>query len=96
MMQNIPPMIAQSDLGHAQVPANNVKQMAYGQGTSTNSPYRTFRVERGKPVYRRGVQVIVTPQFKGLTLYSPTTTNVAFKQTVTNTAIVWPGNHLTP
>lgn len=76
---------------------NNIQQMAYGSGSSQTSPYRTFRVERGKPVYRRGVQVTVTPQFKGLTIYSPTTANTpspGFQKTTTNVAVVWPQRHL--
>jgi len=70
-----------------------VMQMAYGSGNSSTVPYRTFRHDRGKPVYRRGIQVTVTPQFKGLTIYSPTTVNTpspGFRVAITSKAIVWP------
>ena len=70
-----------------------ITQLAYSSGKSQTVPHRTFRQDRGKPVYRRGIQVTVTPQFKGLTLYSPTTVNTpspGFRVAVTSKAIVWP------
>jgi len=90
-------MMTQNDLGEKTV--NNTQQLAYKTGNSQTTEYRTYRHERGKPVYRRGVQVVVVPQFKGLTLWSPTTSNAApFTHPSTNTAIVRipAGPHLNP
>ena len=80
-------------LAEAQERKTAVKDMAYKTGLSQTVPYRTYRLDRSTPVYRRGVPVVVIPRFKGLTLYTPTTTNAAsnaFQTNVTGVAVAWP------
>src|SRR5216684_4755123 len=50
------------------------KDMAYspGDGPDAVSSDYAYRSERGQPFLRAGSLVVATPQFKGLTLYSPT------------------------
>jgi len=70
-----------------------IKDMAYQTGLSQTVPYRTYRLDRSTPVYRRGVPVVVIPRFKGLTLYTPTMVNAstkAFQTNVTGVAVAWP------
>lgn len=52
-----------------------VKDMAYGGGQPISSAViwsNIYRLRRGFPLPRRGSVVVATPQFKTLTLYSPT------------------------
>lgn len=67
-------------------------KMAYG-GTQS-SPVATnsaFRTERGHPFMRGGKLVYATPQFKGLTIYSPVSTNGQLPAvSTTPTAIAYP------
>lgn len=73
------------------------KQMAYGNielGMSSD----THRVARTVPFMRRGINLPVMPQFKGLWLYTlaagPTTQNVhvpiVFRQLMTPNRVRWP------
>lgn len=50
------------------------KRMAYGGNPDATAldAGRLYRLERGFPYYRGGSVVFATPQFKALTLYSPT------------------------
>ena len=70
-----------------------IKSLAYRSGNSSTMPYRTYRLDRATPVYRRGVPVVVLPRFKGLTFYTPTVINAAtkaFQTNLTGVAVAWP------
>lgn len=56
----------------------DIKDMAYGGAPPISSVIvhsNLYKLRRGYPVYRRGTLVYATPQFKTLTLYSPTKSN---------------------
>jgi len=72
---------------------STIKDMAYGSGRSRTIPYRTFRLDHSTPVYRRAVPVTVIPQFKTVTIFTPTTVNAAtkaFQTNVTGVSVRWP------
>lgn len=70
---------------------NGTLKMAYGGNSADNASSRSYRMERGTPFLRGGKLVYATPQFKGLTLYSPVSNNVQFTPTTTTpTQAQWP------
>lgn len=62
------------------------KELAYGAGSGTSAvgSDNAYRSERGQPFLRAGTLVVATPQFKGLTLYSP---NQGTQQIVTTVPV---------
>lgn len=77
----------------AQARKTPIKDLAYRTGNSQTMPYRTFRLNHSTPVYRRGVPVAVIPQFKSVTLFTPTAVNGAtkgFQTNITGVSIAWP------
>lgn len=91
-------MIAMSSTQDAKTKPSPVKQMAYGsaesvrkQNTQTLASGQLFRLERGWPYQRAGKTVYATPQFKSLTIYSPTTKTAQLPTTSqTASAITYP------
>jgi|SRR5579859_7929001 len=53
------------------------KELAYGPGAGYDAvgSDNAYRSERGLPFLRAGKLVVATPQFKGLTIYSPSPSN---------------------
>lgn len=74
------------------VPAQNTfKKMAYGGSRGKVMDANGYRLERGKPFLRGGQYVYATPQFKGLTLFSPISNNVQLPGTTTTpTSVTYP------
>ncbi len=74
-----PPAAAPVLMTGVMSPLSAVKDLAYGGGeSSSSSPVDSgslYRLERGTPYKRNGRLVFATPQFKALTLYSPTSKN---------------------
>ena len=74
------------------------KSLAYGAGpqgaVSNTTPVNAgslFRVERGAPFLRAGKPVFATPQFKALTIYSPTAKTAQLPSTnVQSVALSYP------
>lgn len=71
-----------------------IKDMAYG-GAKPMPPAviwsNLYRLRRGFPLPRRGSVVVATPQFKALTLYSPTSATAQIPgTTVTPVSISYP------
>lgn len=71
-----------------------IKDMAYGGSkpiSSTIIASNLYRLRRGFPYPRRGSLVNATPQFKTLTIYSPTSKNAQLPgATVTPVSIAYP------
>ena len=71
-----------------------IKAMAYGGATPISSTIiasNLYRLRRGFPYPRRGTLVNATPQFKALTIYSPTSKNAQLPgATVTPVSIAYP------
>lgn len=73
-----------------QTHSKTISEMAYG-GLGNHDGGKLYRLERGTPYYRAGKVVYATPQFKGLTIYSPTSSNAQLPtSTPTNVSIVIP------
>lgn len=72
----------------------DIKNMMYGGSQPVSTPVvmsNLYRLRRGYPYPRRGVLVQATPQFKTLTLYSPTSANAQLPgTTVTPVSITYP------
>lgn len=71
-----------------------IKDMAYGGAKPISNilvSSNLYRLRRGYPFPRAGKLVVATPQFKTLTLYSPTTKNRQVQgNTVTPISITYP------
>ena len=65
----------------------HIKDMAYGGSKPIPGAVimsNLYRLRRGYPYPRAGKLVIATPQFKALTLYSPTSGNAQLPGTTVN------------
>lgn len=86
------------DIKSSQVIGNDtqptIKDMAYGGAKpipSTIISSNLYRLRRGYPYPRRGTLVTAVPQFKALTIYSPTNKNAKLPgATVTPVSIAYP------
>lgn len=70
---------------------HQMKGMAYAEAPVQRAPSANYRQERGYPYQRGGKLVVATPQFRTLTLYSPTNQNLQLPGTAsTGVAIRYP------
>jgi hypothetical protein len=62
----------------------SIRVLAYGGGNRTGrqTDSRLYRLERGYPYQRMGRLVLAVNQFKGLSLYTPSTSNLPQLKTV--------------